>query len=667
MSQPIVAPYGSWKSPITTEVVVAKFTGLGDLRPVGDALYWLASRPLEGGRQVVVRRAADGTTMDLTPPGFNVRTRVHEYGGGAWLIVEDAGAVPAGGSLYFANFDDQRLYVQTPPEAAPRALTPEGPIRYADLVLDESRGRLICVREDHGGAGQPVNTLAAVDLASGESRVLVSGSDFYSSPRLSPAAGGQRLAWLSWNHPNMPWDGTELWVAELDANGMPERAERVAGGEDESIFQPEWSPARPRSLPASPETGAPGGELHFVSDRTGWWNLYRVRDGKTQALWPREAEFGEPQWVFGMSKYAFLPDGRIAAAYAEAGQWKLALLGPADGKVTPLPTRFTEIDDLAAGPGCLTFAGGSPTEMYSLVRLDLMSGETEVLRRVRDVTLDPGYISQPERVEFPTTGELTAFGFYYPPRNRDYRGPDGARPPLLVMSHGGPTGSTSSTLRLGIQYWTSRGIAVLDVDYGGSSGMGRAYRQRLNGQWGVVDTDDCVNGAKYLVARGDVDEDHLAITGGSAGGYTTLCALTFHDTFKAGASHFGISDLETLAKDTHKFESRYLDRLVGPYPERKDLYYDRSPIHFTHKLSRPMILFQGLDDPVVPPAQAQTMFEAVWAKELAVAYVAFPGEQHGFRKAENARRALEAELYFYSKIFGFELGEAVEPVEIENL
>jgi dipeptidyl aminopeptidase/acylaminoacyl peptidase len=450
----------------------------------------------------------------------------------------------------------------------------------------------------------------------------------------------------------MPWDGTELWVAELDADGMPASARKAAGGEDESIFQPEWSP---------------GGELHFVSDWTGWWNLYRLRGGEVQALWPRAAEFGEPQWEFGASKYAFLPDGRIAAAYAEAGQWKLALLGPADGHVTAVPTRFTEIDGLAAGPGWLTSAGGSPTEFYSLVRLDLASGETEVLRRVRDVALDPDTISRPERVEFPTTGGVTAFGWYYPPRNRDYEGPAGARPPLLVLSHGGPTSSTSTTLQLGIQYWTSRGIAVLDVDYGGSSGLGRAYRRRLNGQWGLVDTDDCVNGAKYLAARGDVDQERTAITGGSAGGYTTLCALTFHDTFKAGASHFGISDLETLAQDTHKFESRYLDRLVGPYPERKDLYHDRSPIHFTHRLSAPMILFQGLDDPVVPPAQSQTMFEAVRAKELPVAYLGFPGEQHGFRKAENTRRALEAELYFYSKIFGFELGEPVEPVEIENL
>jgi dipeptidyl aminopeptidase/acylaminoacyl peptidase len=666
MVEPIIAPYGSWKSPITTELVVAKFTGVADLTPVGDELYWLESRPLEGGREVVVRRGVDGPQLsatELTPAGFNVRTRVHEYGGGSWLV--------AGGSLYFANFDDQRLYVQTPPEAAPRPLTPEGKVRYADLVLDETHARVICVREEHSAAGQPVgtsqpvNTLAAVDLATGESRVLASGYDFYSSPRLSP--DGRRLAWLCWNHPNMPWDGTELWVAELDDEGMPAGAERVAGGEDESIFQPEWSPA---------------GELHFVSDRTGWWNLYRLRGAETQALWPREAEFGEPQWVFGLRKYAFLPDGRIAAAYAEAGHWKLALLGPAlkgaeapDGQVAPVPARFTEIDGLRAGEGFLTFAGGSETEMYSLVRLDLggregtgtFGGEAEVVRSVRDVTLDPGYISRPERIEFPTTGGLTAFGWYFPPRNQDYAGPAGERPPLLVMSHGGPTGRTTSMLRLGVQYWTSRGIAVLDVDYGGSSGMGRAYRQRLNGQWGVVDTDDCVNGARYLVARGDVNEDHLAITGGSAGGYTTLCALTFHDTFKAGASHFGVSDLETLAKDTHKFESRYLDRMVGPYPERKDLYHDRSPIHFTHKLSRPMILFQGLDDPIVPPAQAQTMFEAVRAKELPVAYLAFPGEQHGFRKAENLRRALEGELYFYSKIFGFELADEVEPVEIENL
>ena len=652
MTEPIVAPYGSWKSPITTDLVVSRFVGLRSPKPAGGALFWQESRPLEGGRQVVVRRNADGSTTDLTPPGFNVRTRVHEYGGGAWLAAAGTGegAAASAGSLYFANFDDQRVYVQSPPGAEPRALTPAGPLRYADFVLDAGRGRLVCIGEDHGGPGQPVNTLAAIDLSTGQSRVLVSGSDFYSSPRLSP--DGRRLAWLSWNHPNMPWDGSELWVAALEADGAPAGADLVAGGLDESIFQPEWSP---RS------------ELHFVSDRSGWWNLYRWRDGQAEALWPRAAEFGDPQWQFGLSKYACLPDGRLAAAFADNNHWRLALVGPEAGQAEPLDLPYTDIDDVAAGPGFLVFLAGSPSEMPALVRLDLGTRRVEVLRRVRDVALDPGDISEPEWLEFPTSGGLTAHGLFYSPRNRAYAGPAGERPPLLVMNHGGPTASTGSALRLSIQYWTSRGIAVLDVDYGGSSGYGRDYRRRLNGQWGIVDVDDCVAGTRWLVEQGRVDGERLAITGGSAGGYTTLCALTFRDTFKTGASHFGVSDLETLARDTHKFESRYLDRLVGPYPERQDLYHERSPIHFTQRLSHPMILLQGLDDPIVPPQQAQTMFEAVRAKELPVAYLTFAGEQHGFRKAENSRRALEAELYFYSRIFGFELGEPVEPVEIENL
>ena len=431
MSEPMVAPYGSWKSPITTEMVVAKFTGLGELKPVGDALYWLESRSLEGGRQVVVRRAADGTTMDLTPPGFNVRTRVHEYGGGAWLIVEDAGAVPAGGSLYFANFDDQRLYVQSPPPAPAQPLTPApaATMRYADLVLDETRARLICVREDHSAAGQPVNTIAAVDLSTGESRVLVSGSDFYSSPRLSPPSGGRkRLAWLSWNHPNMPWDGTELWVAELDADGEPAGAERVAGGEDESIFQPEWSPE---------------GELHFVSDRTGWWNLYRRRDGKFEAL----CADGGGVWRAAVGVRHVRPTrscqtgGSLRAYASRRARGSLALLDPDDGQLRRRShAPFTEITGSARPRrAALFFGGGSPTEPSAVVLLDLASGADRGAAAVETCAIDPGYISRPEPIEFPTEDGLTAYGFYYPPRNRDYAGPPGSRPPLLVMSHGGPT------------------------------------------------------------------------------------------------------------------------------------------------------------------------------------------------------------------------------------
>ena len=642
MTEPKVAPYGSWKSPITSDLIVSETIVLGQIALDGQDIYWVEMRPTEGGRYVIVRRTPDGRTTDVTPLPFNARTRVHEYGGGAFAVAD--------GTVYFSNFADQRLYRQDP-GGEPRPITPEADLRYADGVFDHRRGRLICVREDHTDPGrEAVNTIVSLDLDGNGGRVLVSGNDFYSSPRLSP--DGSRLAWLTWNHPNMPWDGTELWVGELDANGSLGRIERVAGGADESIFQPEWSP---------------DGVLHFVSDRMGWWNLYRWRGGRVEPLIEMEAEFGLPQWVFGLSTYAFESAGRIICAYTQHGTWQLASLDTATGKLDPIETPYTQIEGLRALPGRVVFLAGSPTEALSVVQLDLATGGLEVLRRSSKVTIDPGYLSIPQEIEFPTEGGLTAHAFFYGPKNRDYVGPPGERPPLLVISHGGPTSAASTALSLVIQYWTSRGLAVLDVNYGGSTGYGRAYRRRLEGQWGVVDVDDCVNGARYLVERGEVDGNRLAIRGGSAGGYTTLSALTFRDIFQAGASYYGISDLEALTKHTHKFESRYLDRLVGPYPERRDLYHERSPIHFTHRLSCPMILFQGLEDKVVPPEQAEKMFEAVLAKGLPAAYLPFEGEQHGFRRAENIKRALDAELYFYSRVFGFELADPVEPVHIENL
>lgn len=644
MTETTIAPYGAWRSPITSDLIVAGAIGLGGITVDGGDVYWLESRPTERGRSALVRRGADGRAADVVPAPFNVRTRVHEYGGGEYLA--------AGGEVFFVNFADQRVYRVAPGTEA-RPITPELPLRYADFVLDRGRDRLICVREDHTDAGrEAVNTLVSLDLAGDAEggRILVSGNDFYASPRLSP--DGTRLAWLTWRHPNMPWDGCELWVGELDAAGAIRDATLVAGGPEESIFQPQWSP---------------DGVLHFVSDRTGWWNLYRWRDGRVEPLAAREAEFGLPQWVFGMSTYAFVDAGRIACAYNEAGAWRLALLDAQTGALTPLDLPYAEISSVCAAGERVYFLGGAPDLPASVVALDLATGQHTALRRSSDLTLDAGYLSKPRTIEFPTTGGLTAFGYFYPPHNRDYAAPAGEKPPLLVFSHGGPTASASTTLRLPIQYWTSRGFAVLDVNYGGSTGYGRPYRERLRGAWGVVDVDDCANGAVYLADRGEVDPARLAIRGGSAGGYTTLCALTFRDTFRAGASHYGIGDLEALTQDTHKFESRYLDRLVGPYPERRDLYVERSPIHFPERLARPVIFFQGLDDKVVLPNQAEAMFAAVRAKGLPTAYVAFEGEGHGFRRAENIKRALDAELYFYSRVFGFEPADPIEPVAIENL
>jgi len=643
VAQRKIAPYGSWKSPITADLIASKMIRLAAIALDGEDVTWLEMRPSEGGRYVIVRCTPDGKTADVNPPPFNARTRVHEYGGGSYLVHD--------GTVYFSNFADQRLYRQSSGRA-PEPVSPDAAFRYADGVVDVRRNRIICVREDHTHSDrEAVNTVVGLALdGSGRMQVLASGNDFYSTPRLSP--DGTRLCWLTWNHPNMPWDGTELWVAGVKPDGSLDKAALVAGGREESIFQPEWSP---------------DGDLYFVSDRTGWWNLYRWRGGAVEPCTKMEAEFGLPQWTFGMRTYGFESAERIICTYIKDGVWHLASLDTATCKLTPMATPYTFIGGLKAGQGRAVFVGASPTDFAAIVRLDLGTGKSEILQRASDMQVDPGYIFAPEAIEFPTEGGLTAHALFYPPKNHDYQGPPGERPPLLVMSHGGPTGAADAALSPGIQYWTSRGIAVVDVNYGGSVGYGREYRERLNGQWGVVDVNDCANAALHLARQGRVDGNRLAIRGGSAGGYTTLAALTFRDTFKAGASHFGVSDLEALAVETHKFESRYLDGLVGPYSERRDLYVARSPLHHAEKLSCPVIFLQGLEDKVVLPNQAERMVEALRNKGIPVAYLPFEGEQHGFRKSENIQRALEAEAYFYSRVFGFDLADDVEPVEIVNL
>jgi dipeptidyl aminopeptidase/acylaminoacyl peptidase len=643
MAETEIAPYGSWKSPITSDLIVKGSIGVGQVTLDGEDIYWSEMRPSEGGRSCIVRRTPDGATRDMTPRSLNARTRVHEYGGGDYSV--------SNSTIYFSNFADQRLYKQSG-SSEPEPLTPEAEMRYAEAVIDSQRKRLICVREDHTGGGEAVNTLVSINLEDGsEISVIVSGNDFYSSPRLSP--DGKHLAWLTWNHPNMPWDGTDLWVGEIGDDGALGGGEKIAGGIEESIFQPEWSP---------------DGTLYFVSDRSGWWNLYRRQeDGRVESVHEMEAEFGMPQWVFGISMYAFESAERIICSYIEKGNSRLASLETTSGKFEPIETPHTDITSVHARSGEVVFRGGSPTEPASVVQLDLKTERIEVLRRSNDLEIDPDYFSIPQAIEFPTEDGKTAHAFFYPPRNRDSAAPEGELPPLLVKSHGGPTSAATTTLALGIQYWTSRGIGVLDVNYGGSTGYGRDYRKRLNDRWGIVDVDDCANGARYLVERGLADGNRLMITGGSAGGYTTLCALTFRDRFKAGASHYGVSDCEALAKETHKFESRYLDRLIGPYPERADLYRERSPVHYVDRLSCPVIFFQGLEDKIVLPNQAEMMVDALRAKGLPVAYVPFEGEQHGFRRAENIKRALDGEIYFYSRIFGFDLADDVEPVQIDNL
>ncbi|HLT02543.1 MAG TPA: S9 family peptidase, partial [Geminicoccaceae bacterium] len=572
------------------------------------------------------------------------RTRVHEYGGGAYAV-RDAVVVAV-------NFADQRLHLIEAGGTA-RPLTPpsDGRLRYADMELDLACDRVLAVREDHRAGSEPVNTIVAVPLSGGdEGRVLIEGHDFFSSPRLSP--DGRRLAWLAWDHPNMPWDGTRLCTAEISADGGLTDIREVAGGVSESIVQPAWSSDH---------------ALYFVSDRTGWWNLYRAADGRAAAVCPMSAEFAGPAWAFGMRWYGFLDPGRILAAFSEDGGWHVGTIDVASGKLNRLTLPYTEFSGLMVEGGRAIVRAGRPDGPAAIVLLDPASGQTAELGIAGNLPAASSYLARPQAIVFPSEGDTVAHAFYYAPTNPEFEGPSGELPPLIVKSHGGPTGSTSSELRLATQFWTSRGFAVCDVNYGGSTGYGRAYRERLNGRWGEVDVLDCIAAARFLAAEQKVDARRLAITGGSAGGYTTLCALTFHDVFQAGASHYGVSDLEALAKETHKFESRYLDRLIGPWPEAAELYRARSPIHHVDRLSCPIIFFQGLEDKVVPPNQAELMVEALRKKGLPVAYLTFPDEQHGFRKAETIQTVLRAELAFYGRVFGFAPADGLPDLPIENL
>jgi dipeptidyl aminopeptidase/acylaminoacyl peptidase len=633
------APYGSWKSPITSDLIVAQSTPLSEVRIDGDHICWLEGRPQERGRSVIVRAGTGGAATDVTPPGFNVRTRVHEYGGASWLVHD--------GFCVFSNFADQRLYRQHIGETAATPLTPDPSDRarqwrYSDGVLDSRRHRWIGVREDHTGEGEAVNAVVAVDLdcpGASAGDVLAGGHDFFCSARLSP--DGNRMLWLAWDHPNMPWNGTTLYLADLDADGTPANVRVIAGGVAESVFQPEFSPD--------------GKEVVFVSDRTGWWNLYAfdIAAAAARPLCPMAAEFGMPQWNLGMSTYAFAGPGQIVCVYASSGLGQLATLDMATGKLEPIVIPFTEFGSIQAAGGRVAFRAGAPDRPTSVVSLDMQSRQFRVLKQSTDLIdrTEPRiatYITRVEPVEFPTAGGRTAFGLFYPPHNPDYTGSADERPPLLVKCHGGPTSSASSALNLGTQFWTSRGIAVLDVNYGGSTGFGREYRERLNLAWGVVDVDDAVNGAKFLAERGSVDPKRAVISGGSAGGYTTLAALTFRDFFQGGASYYGVSDAMALARDTHKFESRYLDWLIGALPETEARYRERSPVYHADSLSKPVIFFQGDEDAVVPPNQTEVMVEALRRKGNPVGYFLFTGESHGFRQADNIKRCLDGELAFYA-------------------
>ena len=642
-----IAPYGSWASPVTTEMLTAGALRFEGIAVDGGDVYWVESRPDEAGRCAAMRLAADGAMTELTTPAHNARTRVHEYGGGALAV--------SNGVAYFSNFADQRLY-RRPVDGseAPVAITPEITVRYADATVDDARGRLICVAEDHRRAGREAeNLLVSVPTGGGEPSPVHRGFDFYASPRLSP--DGKRLAWVCWNHPNMPWDATELWVADVGTDGALTSPRRIAGGTggEVSLLQPAWGP---------------DGALYCVSDVSGWWNIHRWDGERLAPVAAMEAEFGLPPWLFGMCRYAVLDADRIVAHYGNADGTRLGIIDVATGHLREVATPLTTFGLFAAASrGRLLCVAASAETGSALVAIDADSGEVETLRRGSEPRLDPSFVSRAEPIACPSAGGRTVHAYHYPPRNPAFRAPEGERPPLLTFIHGGPTGSTDPGFRLAIQYWTTRGFAVVDVDYGGSTGYGTAYRRLLRGAWGIVDREDCEAAARYLVARGDVDPARLAIRGGSAGGYTTLCALAFGNVFTAGASYYGVSDAAALARDTHKFESRYLDALIGPWPDRADLYEQRSPIHAVDRLSCPVIFLQGLEDAVVPPDQTERMADALRRKGIPVACLMFEGEQHGFRRAANIRRAAEAELYFYGRIFGFSPAGTVEPVEIENL
>ncbi len=632
------APYGSWASSVSAASLASGAIGASEPRVDQGRIYWLENRPDQRGRMIAITGDASGF-RELTPEGFNVRTRVHEYGGAPYTVID--------GVIYFSNFGDQRLYAQRG-EAAPEPLTPPG-YRYADCVAAPGGG-LVCVREDHTDPADVKNAIVAVSGETGDAgRVLFGDTDFVAYPRVS--ADGKRLAWMAWDHPNMPWDDTRLCVADLGADGLA-NVELVAGGGPESVMEPRWGD---------------DGALYFISDRSGFWNLYVRRGGETTGILPKDAEFAGPMWGLGQSNYVLL-GGKIAASYGDADGDHLVVIDEAGGPVREIPLPFTvhgalrRVDDQT-----LLLLAGSGTETGALITVDLANGAVTLIRRPSPLTMAAGDVSVAQAITFPSAGGLPVHALYYPPTNSGFTAPAGELPPLIVQAHGGPTGKASSSFSLANQYWTSRGFALVDVDYGGSTGYGRAYRQRLNGKWGIVDVEDVIAAVRWLTERGLADRKRVAIHGGSAGGFTVLAALAQSDVFGAGASFYGVADLGALARDTHKFESRYLDNLVGPYPADKAVYDERSPLSHLDGFKSPLIIFQGSEDPIVPPNQAHMIRDALRARQQPVAYMEFAGESHGFRRAETLIASKEAELYFYGRVFGFRPADDLPEIEIENL
>ncbi|RYY73414.1 MAG: S9 family peptidase [Gammaproteobacteria bacterium] len=623
-----IISYGQWPSSITAEMLTQQSAKLSEPQVFGKDIFWLESRPSEKGRNALVRLRKNGERSDLLSEPHSVRTRAHEYGGASYLVTHK--------KIFYVLDVDQRVYYIDQATLEQVALSPAGNYRYADFCWDTKRSLLICIREDHSlvnhqKALKERSEIISIDLQ-GNVQVLVSGADFYSNPRLNP--DGDKLSYLCWNHPQMPWDGTECYCADLSSNGEVIATHLIAGGKNESIFQPQWSPS---------------GELFFVSDRNNWWNIYRYTKHGVENICNLAAEFAMPQWVFGMSTYGFLNASQIFCCRSQRGQWHLGLIDVDQKGLIDVPSELKDISGIHCNNGNAYFLGSSATHGIGLFQY--REQKINPIVRPNDLGLTSDDISNPQALEFLTHDKEIAHGFYYTPKSSQISAPKNTLPPLIVMCHGGPTGATETSLNVKIQFWTSRGFAVLDVNYRGSTGYGRAYRDRLKKNWGITDVIDACSGVHYLIGRGLVNKEKIAIRGSSAGGYTVLAALTFSDTFKAGASLYGIGDLEALAKDTHKFEVHYLDSLVGEYPKEKAVYHARSPIHHIDKLNCPVIFLQGLKDKVVPPAQAEAMVAALRAKGIKTTYVTFAEEGHGFRQAESIKTAIDSELAFYLEVF----------------
>lgn len=643
---PVVAPYGSWASPISIDSITAATRIVTDVLVEGADIVLLEERSDEEGRTAAVLREADGRETTLTPAGFNVNTRVHEYGGGAALV--------SGGVLYFSNKRDGRLYAQALRGGAPQALTPEGVYRYADCAMDRPRAQLVCVREDHTG-GRPSavrNTLVGVPLAGSSAGVLLfEGTDFVARPQLS--RDGRSLAFVAWNHPNMPWDATSLRVASIAAGKLDKVQTVVDATRGASVMQPSWSP---------------DGTLYFISDETGWWNLWRWKGGTAESVAPLEAEIGGPMWRFGRRDYLVLDDDRLVVSITEAGVSRLAVLTPSTRQYTPIDLPYVSFDSLTANGPQVYAIGASRERPAEVIALDASLRSATVLRKNPATALPGSMVSKAESMTFDNREGKRVQAFYYPPRNPGYAATKGEKPPVLVLAHGGPTSARSPAYRQELQFWTTRGFAVLDINYSGSTGFGTAYRKRLNGRWGEIDVNDVVDAAKAAAARGLVDPKRSVVKGGSAGGFVVLAALAFQkEVFAAGINYFGVSDMAVLARDTHKFESRYLDTLVGPLPQAEAIYAKRSPLSAVDNIRAPLLTLQGLEDKIVPPQQSAAIMARVEANGVPAAYLAFDGEGHGFRGAKAKQQSLQAELSFLGQVLGFTPADSVPRLKLRNM